>query len=221
MTTTKDFSPAAVLGTSIHLIDFALDSENYIQFWRQGKRTGTLRGGLRIRNPKLYNAIVNNPKLSQYSFIQTWKAPYSASAKDLAYEDALLILAEALNVGYSIPNGLLAEQARVAAMGVVPLDCQAAYLRHLQAADDFLVKVISAGFKELAKNKGLRTVTAPRRARAVTSAAKGVHVFPDAYNERYVNIDLYTLSEETYLGLRDLAFEHYEPLGLRPYLARR
>ncbi len=88
-------------------------------------------------------------------------------------------------------------------------------------ADAFLMKVQSANFSELAKTKGIRRTTAPRRAQALTQAMKGVYVYPDAHSERFVRVDSYGLEWDSYLAVRDMAYDHFEQRGLHAHLMAR
>jgi hypothetical protein len=130
--------------------------------------------------------------------------------------DAFLgVLAELMKIGLPVTDPLLAEQVRVFTMGVMPPEYLAAHQAFELMADGFLQKVLDLQLPAFQKTKGLRTILAPRKARGVTFKKVGVHVFPDRYDARYINVEVRDFDTNTVGILRDLAFDYFERTDLR------
>lgn len=210
-------NPAAVLGTSLHCIRFDDKATTgcYMQAYRDSKRTGRMSGTAFVPDPSTVLRVKALPLLADDVFVQTWDATRTLHLRGWEYDALLALVGEMYRFGVRPTDPLLCEQAQVAYTGRVPADYQQAYDQFVHQADRFLLQVDAMRLPALAKAKGIRSTVSPRRARCLTVGAKGVHVFPDPYDARYVRVYMVGFDEVTGYAVRDLAHDYYEGRGLR------
>ncbi len=221
LTTIKSLGLAAVLGATT--AEFNCDATHSkagesFSLYRTAVRKDAYHASLVTQSPALMQRILALPGLAKTRCRQ--QGTY-LDITAISYVTAVEIAALMYQEGARFQQALANEQAAVAATGYVPPDYQAAYARFLGYADNFLLKVRSEGFPELVKSKGVRRVEAPRRSQALTFAAKGVYVYPDAFRDEGICVDTYSLSRNTELAVEDLAHEYFGNAGLRLFVTHR
>lgn len=117
--------------------------------------------------------------------------------------------------GYGFERELANRQADAAVNGA-SLAVRAAYESFQSEATSFLQKVQALNLVALASPKGIRQVQHPFRATAIVHGSASVLVSPDPHDERFVDITVRSgLFDPAVLQIRELAYDHYEKLGMR------
>jgi len=133
----------------------------------------------------------------------------------LEYDKLTVLMGAMHESGYNFERELANRQADAAAKGA-SLAILAAYETFQSEAVAFLQKVQALNLVALASPKGIRQVQHPFRATAIVNGSASVLVSPDPHDERFVDITVRSgLFDPAVLQIRELAYDHYEKLGMR------
>ncbi|PNG50440.1 MULTISPECIES: hypothetical protein [unclassified Variovorax] len=216
------FNPAAVFGHSFALVKVGGTTVNgkdaHLYATTAQKISGVLSGSFTCRDDDLLNAVKALPCANL--MVQATVGDYLYFEK-MPYAQLLDVLVAMAAFGV-VGKDLLAEQVQVHAQGGHPGYQQATtefegraltFLDGLRSGR--LIPCLGASLTKPAK-----VVNGPTRGVLLTGDKRQLHVYPDPFDARYATImQLGTAWQYSELaGVRNAAFEYFEPLGLRPWL---
>lgn len=208
-------NPAAVLGASLLSFCIETPTQAHLSVARMGSRTDKLEGHFFAADAALFHGVFTDTRLRQ--FVRGGFGTHrSERFEKLPYDDALQVAAKMHASGFCATDPLLYAQVERALTGRTATEHAQAYQDFELLADRLLAEVGRLNFSELSRTKGIRTTVTPRKARALSAGANGVHVFPDPYDARYVHVQLIGLDETAFRQVRDIAFEVFERVHQRP-----
>lgn len=210
-------NPAAVQGTS--LLHFRIEDQHnaLLSADRAGPRTDKMEGHFYARDPALAQEVMDYTPMKLH--IRGGRGTHSSVYYEkMPYDSVLRVAAKLHAAGIRSDDPLLYEQVEAAMTGRFLPEHEQAYQAFLVEADTLLHKVMALNLPVLGKHKGVRSVVIPRRARSLTAGASGVHIYPDPYDERYVHVQLIGMGEGEFRLVRDLAFEVFDRVHLRPHV---
>ena len=218
----QQVNPAAILGYSLPFITLLDTTAPAFQFHagRSSMSAGRMYTQMTIADPALLQALEAMPEfasLEKRSYV-TASGNTSVIFKALPYAQLLALMGGLASLGIKFDTELANQQAKLTQSGV-PLDARAAYDHFVQDATAFLNQVQSLNLPELASRKGIGPVERPMRSIGLAKGPSGVYVSPDPVDPRYVQVIVRgKISGADVVKIRDLAYDHYEKLGLRVQL---
>jgi hypothetical protein len=221
------FNPAAVAGYELPFIvaddppSGGPTAEPLFEAYRPIAHSGFMQVRVASTDPVFRQAAEAVPYFAAIAAAsRQWQYPQFACfrADKVPYAQVLALMGELHRAGAVFDSELANRQARAAHAGM-PADCRQAYDAFLRDADAFLQKAAQLGVQALVTRKGVREVVHPFRALALMHGSSAVLVTPDPYDAQFVQVTLRSqMWRADLLALRELAYRHYEGLGLRVQL---
>jgi len=218
----QQVNPAALLGYSFPFITLRDPNGPTFKFYagRTTLTAGRMYAQMTIDDPALQQTL---EALPEYSTLE--KRIYvnasgctSVTFRSVPYQQLLALMSAMSSLGIKFDTELANQQAAMVQSGVSP-SAQAAYDQFVHDATTFLGQVQLLSLPELASRKGICAMERPLRAIGIAKGSSGVYVTPDPFDPRYVQVIIRgKVSAADVVKIRDLAYDHYEKLGIRVQL---
>lgn len=208
-------NPSAVLGASVANFRMERSGGGCFQGARDTPRSGKYSGLLHCPDAAVLLRLRSSTALGAYlrtSMADSW------CFTGLPLEVALQAAAVLRQAGFGCDDGLFAEQVEAELRGGATPDQQRAYDDFVVLADQVLTEVQQLGVPALQGAKGIRDAESPSRGRILRSGQRGVLVFPDCYEAKYVHVQLMSPSEALMRQVRNIAGDILIAAGLRPHI---
>jgi hypothetical protein len=221
MTTPTTYNPAAVLGTALAIVEVktpAMTTGKGISMTarRNGTRSSKFGGHAYVADYALAQQLEAMPfardSYGNNLVLTRGNTGYFNSAE---YNHLLDAAALMCNAGAQAEDVLLREQLESKLRGSVQVHDRMAYEEFEIRATSALKAVLALGLDKLTGTKPPKAVESTRRSITVRNGQRGIYLYPDPYDSRFVIGDIFKPSRDEYRQVRNTLCDELERYGLR------